>query len=299
MVDETSMAFDYPERRAAAHPPDGFHDRISLRDHLVTAEIGAFQSERGRRQRLLFNVVVEVRPAGRAAADDVDQILSYDMITDAIAAALGEERLNLLETLAERVAARILAHGQVLRCFVRIEKLDLGPGALGVEIVRAATGRPAPAMDAEAPHPLVVYLSEAALESQALGQILDEAEADGPAVLCLGPAPGPVPQTGHPPTQKRIDLLAIEQNCWRLAARDPRCVVVGTRTELDWAMRKGRMTVWAPSKMVLDAVVPPAAAPREAVALAAWFADQMHARALRVVGAPAPATDLPVDLRAP
>ena len=34
------------------------------------------------------------------------------------------------------------------------------------------------------------------------------------------------PQTGHKPTQRRIDLLAIEQNAWTLAARDDRCVVV-------------------------------------------------------------------------
>ena len=44
---------------------------------------------------------------------------------------LAEERLNLLETLAERIADRILHAPQALRVFVRIEKLDRGPGALG------------------------------------------------------------------------------------------------------------------------------------------------------------------------
>ena len=50
---------------------------------------------------------------------------------------LSEERLNLLETLAERVAERILLAPQAQRVFVRIEKLDRGPGNLGVEIVRS------------------------------------------------------------------------------------------------------------------------------------------------------------------
>ena len=62
------------------------------------------------------------------------------------------------------------------------------------------------------------------------------------------------PVSAVAPAQRRIDLLAIEQNAWVLAGRDPRCVVVASRTEIDWAMRHGQIVVWAPSKMVLDAV---------------------------------------------
>ena len=75
-----------------------------------------------------------------------------------------------------------------------------------------------------------------------------------PLILTVGLPDLARPVTGHQPTQRRIDLLAIEQNAWILAARDPRCVVVATRTEIDWAMKHGQMVVWAPSKLVLDAV---------------------------------------------
>ena len=47
-----------------------------------------------------------------ARGDDVDRILSYDRVTEAIDAELGAERLNLLETLAARVAERIQANGR-------------------------------------------------------------------------------------------------------------------------------------------------------------------------------------------
>jgi dihydroneopterin aldolase len=90
------------------------------------------------------------------------------------------------------------------------------------------------------------------------------------------------PQTGHRPTQRRIDLLAIEQNAWVLAARDPRCVVVSTRTEIDWAMKNGRMIVWAPSKLVLDAVDGPKGS--DPVALALWLAEHLAAQALVLHG---------------
>ena len=104
-------------------------DRISVRDHIVEVEIGAFQSERGTTQRIRFNIVVEVKSSSEVC-DDVDKILSYDRVTEAIEAGLSEERLNLLETLAERVADRILMEPQALRVFVRIEKIDRGPGNL-------------------------------------------------------------------------------------------------------------------------------------------------------------------------
>jgi dihydroneopterin aldolase len=95
-------------------------------------------------------------------------------------------------------------------------------------------------------------------------------------------------------TQRRIDLLAIEQNAWVMAARDLRCKVVATRTELDWAMKNGQICVWAPSKMVLDAVDGPPAGPRDALALAAWFAGEMQATELLVIGADAPTATVPV-----
>lgn len=101
----------------------------------------------------------------------------------------------------------------------------------------------------------------------------------------------PAPQSSAMMAKRRIDLLAIEQNAWVLAGRDKRCVVVGTLTELDWAMKNDQICVWAPSKIVLDAVDGPSASPRDALALAGWFADFMQAAELVVSGAGA--TQLP------
>lgn len=297
MTSDTRLAFEHPKARAeAAGQPAQPPDRISLRDHVVEVEIGAFQAERGKTQRVSFSVVVEVTPPKGPVADDVDKILSYDTITEAIAHELGAERLNLLETLAERIADRILIAPQAERVFVRVEKLDRGPGALGVEIVRRrGQGAPLAAADDEVPHPRVVHLGNAAIADAGLGGLIDRlAAGPGPAILCVGPPEAAMPQTGQAMTQRRIDLLALEMNAWTLAARDDRCVVVATRTELDWAMKQGQISVWAPSKIVLDAVDGPAAGPRDAVALTAWFAGLMQAAELIVIGAEAPAADVPV-----
>lgn len=282
---DIELAFAHPEDRAEASASADPRDRISLRDHVVEADIGAFQQERGHKQRLRFNVVVEVRPVTGSLDDDVDRILSYDRITEAIAAELAAERLNLLETLAERVAERVLAEPAAMRAFIRIEKLDIGPYALGVEIVRSRAEVPVRQADGSqaAVHPLVVYLDNAAIAEPGLSGRLDTWQAEGlPLILTVGLPDLPRPQTGHKPTQRRIDLLAIEQNAWTLAARDPRCVVVATRTEIDWAMKRGQTVVWAPSKLVLDAVDgPQGTAP---VTLALWLAETMAATALIVHG---------------
>jgi len=298
---DISLAFGHPEERAEASASADPRDRISLRDHIVSADIGAFQQERGHEQRLRFNVVVEVRTAPAPLEDDVDRILSYDVLTEAIADELAEERLNLLETLAAKVAERILAAPQAMRVFVRVEKLDRGPGALGVEIVRSRAEAPVQlvADDGTASnlHPLVVHLSNAAIAAPDLPKRLDSLAATGlPVILTVGLPDGTRPTTGHRATERRIELLAIEQNAWVLAARDPRCVVVATRTEIDWAMKHGQMIVWAPSKIVLDAVDGPQA--RGAVDLALWLAEHMAATRLELHGAHADVT-APAGSRVP
>ena len=282
MTTEIEMAFAHPEVRATATTPAP-RDRISLRDHIVDVEIGAFQAERDMTQRISFSIVVEVRPATDDVADDVDRILSYDRVTEAIDAELAAERLNLLETLADRVAERILREPPAMRVFVRIEKLDRGGGALGVEIVRERAGDGDGSTAQVALHPRVVLLSDAAIASPHFAGWLDQlAAGDAPVILCVGA--GDVPAVDSATAQRRIDLLATEQVAWSLMDRDPRCVVVGTMTELDWGMRNGQLSVWAPSKIVMDAVDGPDRT--DAGVLATWFARFVAAVELVSIGRP-------------
>jgi (5-formylfuran-3-yl)methyl phosphate synthase len=115
-------------------PTDAF-DIIFLRDFLTAAEIGAYAHERGAQQRLLFNIEASVSRAA-AHADDMRAIFSYDVILDAIRLVTGRGHIDFLETIAEDVAAIVLKHPRVAAVRVRVEKLDLVPGSVGVEIRR-------------------------------------------------------------------------------------------------------------------------------------------------------------------
>jgi dihydroneopterin aldolase len=295
-MDEAAVAFEPPHERASATHAGPPLDRISVRDYVRAVEIGAFHTERGVTQRIRFNVVLEVSRLAAAQADDVDQVISYDTITEAIESALGPERVDLLETLAERVAQLALADPRAVRAFVRLEKLDRIPGALGVEIVRTrpsdAPPRLRPAGNAAAAppaaRPRVAYLGTAALLRERAW--LDALAGWGrPVVLCLGPAE-PVSRPASEGA-RRIGLLAIEQAAWALTDRDPRWSVTESRTELDWALKSGGLPVWAPARMVAASRQRPRADASDPLGLAAWLAAEIGADALVAAdeaAAPAP-----------
>jgi len=121
---------------ASARAGEAAHDRIFVRDFVLPVRIGAYAYERERLQRVRFNVEVAVLRAGRPV-EDMRDVLSYDIITDGIRMIAAQEDIAMLETLAERIAAVVLAHARAADVTVRIEKLDVGSGTMGVEIRRA------------------------------------------------------------------------------------------------------------------------------------------------------------------
>jgi dihydroneopterin aldolase len=131
---------DYRLLAARAHSIDpdteeGARNRIFVRDFVLPVRVGAYAHERDRLQRVRFNVDVDVlRPAH--PTEDMRDVFSYDVVTDGIRMIVAQEHIALLETLAERIAALVLAYARVSGVTVRVEKLDVGSGAVGVEIRR-------------------------------------------------------------------------------------------------------------------------------------------------------------------
>jgi dihydroneopterin aldolase len=282
-MNNPSIVFDKLEIRAKSEQSNPALDRISIRDYIKEVEIGAFQVERDLTQRVKFNVVVEVSASTSSSSDDVDDILSYDMIIEAIDEQLNFERLNLLETLADRVSEQILSHQQAIRVFIRIEKLDRIPGSLGVEIVR---DRKNSTQDKDKSYitPSIVFIPNEIIQSNDLKDWLDAiAQYKKPTIICLENFFIPQKISLEIDSHHRIKLLAIEQAAWDLAGKDNRCVVVDTWTELDWSMKNNEVTVWAPSKMILDAVNKPSLK-SEPLDLAIWLADEFNTDYIYHVG---------------
>ncbi len=124
--------------------------RIFVRDLVLAVRIGAYSHERDAPQKVRFDVSVDTkRPRGETQG--MGQVYSYDLITDAISRIIAEEHIDFVEKLAERIGAEVLRDVRVDRVTVKVEKLEIGPGGVGVELTmerpdRAAEQNPVLAM---------------------------------------------------------------------------------------------------------------------------------------------------------
>ncbi|MGO9134296.1 MAG: (5-formylfuran-3-yl)methyl phosphate synthase [Methylovirgula sp.] len=118
-------------------------DRLFVHDLVLPVHIGAYDFERGKTQRVRFCIDVDIRRASHHA-EDMRDVFSYDVIVDAIRLILNRGHVDLVETLAERIADALLAYPRVCRVITRVEKLDVIDGKVGIEIAReraAESGR--------------------------------------------------------------------------------------------------------------------------------------------------------------
>ena len=233
-------------------------DRLILRDHLRHVDVGAFESEKGKPQRVLFNVAVTLDDRSFDPDDDVDRVPSYDMIVEAIEEVLTDRRSELLETVAERVATVLFRDVRVTAAEIRIEKLDRVEGALGVEIVRNRAPETCHASSESRwsfpAVPTIVFVSNSVLFSERLPEwIVAMRTAEIAPIICVDRRQDPGPVPGNPDAKFRVELLSIEQNAWYLASCDDEFGVVATLTELKVRSGGNRISIWAPARIILGA----------------------------------------------
>ncbi|MER7002277.1 dihydroneopterin aldolase [Dactylosporangium sp. NPDC000555] len=97
-------------------------DRIALSGLKVRGHHGVFDFERRQGQDFVVDVVLEfdLRPA--AASDDVADTVHYGELAERLAAVISGEPVNLIETLAERLADVCLADARVGAATVTVHK---------------------------------------------------------------------------------------------------------------------------------------------------------------------------------
>ena len=111
---------------------------VFIRDMIVARSIGVHRHERDLSQRVRINVDMAVLEGDSPLDDQLEQVLCYEQISDAVREIAEGPHVNLVETLAERIAESCLGNGPVQSVRVRIEKLDVfvDVASVGVEIER-------------------------------------------------------------------------------------------------------------------------------------------------------------------
>jgi 7,8-dihydroneopterin aldolase/epimerase/oxygenase len=101
----------------------------------VQASVGILEHELRARQPLLLSVSVDM-PAAPVLpiGDDVRHVLDYRQLRDIAKAEAEREHVNMLETLAGRIATRLLALSGVGAARVEIVKPSIFPDCDGVAV---------------------------------------------------------------------------------------------------------------------------------------------------------------------
>jgi dihydroneopterin aldolase len=97
-------------------------DEITLTGLRATAHHGVFAHEREDGQEFVIDVSVwlDSRPAARG--DDLEQTVHYGVLAEEVVTAVERDPVDLIETVAERIATVALAHPAVLRARVTLHK---------------------------------------------------------------------------------------------------------------------------------------------------------------------------------
>ncbi|MGH8862566.1 MAG: dihydroneopterin aldolase [Jatrophihabitantaceae bacterium] len=97
-------------------------DRITLTGLTVRGHHGVFDFERRDGQDFVVDVVLQLDTSVAAASDDVGDTVHYGELASALAAVVAGEPVNLLETLARRLADVCLADARVAAATVTVHK---------------------------------------------------------------------------------------------------------------------------------------------------------------------------------
>lgn len=112
---------------------------VFVRDLEIAALLGIYPEEKAKPQRIIVNIDLSVKEGSDCLSDDIKNVVSYEIVVKKVERIVAQGHVNLVETLAELIAAACLSDKRVMAARVRIEKPDVIKNArsVGVEIERA------------------------------------------------------------------------------------------------------------------------------------------------------------------
>ena len=236
-------------------------DHILVRDYVREIDIGAFQSEYGIKQRVAFNVVLEVNADNQPMHDNVDLVLSYDNIIEIIEDEICQKRVALLETLAEQIALSCLCLDSVVTATVRLEKLDRGLGKLGVQISRTKVQSDRSktnikllkkgnlAIKTRIPNAGLLFISNRMLLPENIYHLEKFISSSTMTwVICPSEISTEFSELS-PETDIEILIMSIAQNAYMLNKRFKNWKLARSRTEVVYLLKQGKNCIWCPTDL--------------------------------------------------
>ncbi|WP_066518495.1 dihydroneopterin aldolase [Curtobacterium ammoniigenes] len=97
-------------------------DQIRLTGLRARGNHGVFDHERRDGQEFVVDVTVEIDATTASGTDDLDNTVHYGVLAEQVVDAIHRDPVDLIETLAERIAAIVLSHRAASATEVTVHK---------------------------------------------------------------------------------------------------------------------------------------------------------------------------------
>ena len=111
---------------------------IFIKDFIIHEIIGIHDYEKAKKQKIKFNIVIDVNQNTLPNEKDLRSIINYENITKQLESLVKNKKYNFLESLAEDSFVEIFKDRRINSVKIKIEKPDAikNAGSVGVEVFK-------------------------------------------------------------------------------------------------------------------------------------------------------------------
>ena len=111
---------------------------VFIKDFIIEEIIGVHEHEKIKKQKIKFNIVLNVNQSSIPDEKDINSIVDYEKITNKLENLTKRKKYNFLESLAEDSFEEIFEDSRINSVTIKIEKPEAikNAGSVGVEVFK-------------------------------------------------------------------------------------------------------------------------------------------------------------------
>jgi len=112
---------------------------ILIKDFIINEIIGIYKHEKTNKQKIIFNLVIDVNPNTTPDENNLASIVDYEKITNKLKKLIKSKSYNFLESLAEDSFKEIFKDKRINSVKIKIEKPEAIKNAtsVGIEVFKS------------------------------------------------------------------------------------------------------------------------------------------------------------------
>ena len=111
---------------------------VFVKDFIIEEIIGFYKHEKEKKQKIIFNIVLDIDQSSLPDEKDIKSIVDYEKITNKLENLTKSKKYNFLESLAEDSFKEIFQDKRINSVTIKIEKPEAikNAGSVGVEVFK-------------------------------------------------------------------------------------------------------------------------------------------------------------------